>query len=57
LTATDPNRLRRFIAILEELSRERLQVIVTTADQSRYLGIAGAKHVDLSAELLRESAA
>ena len=57
LTATDPNRLRRFIGILEELSRERLQVIVTTADKSRYLGIAGAKHVDLAAELLGESAA
>jgi hypothetical protein len=57
ITSTDPNRLRRFIAILEELSRKRLQVIVTTADKSRYLGIAGAKHVDLAAELFLESAA
>jgi len=57
LTATDPSRLRRFVAILEELSRERLQVIVTTADRSRYLGISGAKHIDLAATLLAESAA
>ena len=57
MTATDPNRLRRFIGILEELSRERLQVIVTTADKSRYLGIAGATHIDLAADLRSESAA
>jgi hypothetical protein len=57
LTATDPNRLRRFVGILEELSRERLQVIVTTADPSRYLGIPGAKHVDLATALLAELAA
>jgi uncharacterized protein YhaN len=56
-TATDPNRLRRFVGILEELSRERLQVIVTTADPSRYLGISSAKHFDLSAALLTENAA
>jgi uncharacterized protein YhaN len=57
LTATDPSRLRRFVAILEELSRERLQVIVTTADPSRYLGISGAKHIDLTTALLAELAA
>jgi energy-coupling factor transporter ATP-binding protein EcfA2 len=55
--ATDPNRLRRFIGILEELSQERLQIIVTTADRSRYLGIKGAKHFDLAAALLGEVAA
>jgi DNA repair exonuclease SbcCD ATPase subunit len=57
LTATDPNRLRRFVGILEELSRERLQVIVTTADPSRYLGIAGATHIDLATALLSDLAA
>jgi hypothetical protein len=57
MTATDPNRLRRFIAILEELSRDRLQVVVTTADRSRYLGVNGAKHVDLARVLLAASAA
>jgi DNA repair exonuclease SbcCD ATPase subunit len=57
LTATDPNRLRRFVAILEELAQDRLQVIVTTADKSRYLGIAGAKHIDLEAELFGRYAA
>jgi energy-coupling factor transporter ATP-binding protein EcfA2 len=56
-TATDPNRLRRFVGLLEELSRDHLQVIVTTADPSRYLGIDGAKHVDLAAALLTEFAA
>jgi DNA repair exonuclease SbcCD ATPase subunit len=56
-TATDPNRLRRFVGILEELSRDHLQVIVTTADPSRYLGIDGAKHIDLAAALLMEYAA
>lgn len=57
VTATDPNRLRRFIGILEELSRERLQIIVTTADRSRYLGIIGAKHFDLAAAIVGQSAA
>ncbi len=57
LTATDPNRLRRFIGILEDLSRERLQIIVTTADRSRYLGIKGARHFDLAATLAARSAA
>jgi DNA repair exonuclease SbcCD ATPase subunit len=52
LPVSDPNRLRRFLAILEELSRDRLQVIVATADKARYLGISGAKHLDLAAELL-----
>lgn len=52
LAVTDPNRLRRFLTILEQLSRERLQVIVATADKARYLGITGARHVDLAAELL-----
>ena len=51
MTATDPNRFRRFVAILEELSQERLQIIVTTADRSRYLGIPGARHIDLAAAM------
>jgi len=57
LTATDPSRLRRFVAILEELSREKFQVIVTTADKSRYLGIADALHLDLAAALAGSYAA
>jgi uncharacterized protein YhaN len=57
LTAADPNRLRRFVGILEGLSRERLQVVVTTADPLRYLGIAGAKHIDLAKALLSDLAA
>jgi DNA repair exonuclease SbcCD ATPase subunit len=57
LTATDPNRLRRFVGILEELSRDHLQVVVTTADPSRYLGIAGAQHLDLAAAILGDMAA
>lgn len=57
LTATDPYRLRRFMRVLEELSQEYLQVIVTTADSSRYMELAGAKHLDLAAALAEESAA
>jgi DNA repair exonuclease SbcCD ATPase subunit len=55
--ATDPNRLRRFVALLEELSHEHFQVIVTTSDPSRYLGVRDAKRVDLGAALLGEYAA
>jgi hypothetical protein len=55
--ATDPSRLRRFVGILEDLSREHFQVIVTTCDPSRYLGVRDAKRVDLSAALLSEYAA
>ena len=50
MTATDPGRLLRFIDILERLT-ERLQIIITTADKSRYVGIAGAHYIDLAAEL------
>ena len=57
MTATDPGRLRRFAAILEELSHDRLQIIVTTADNSRYLGIRGAQQFDLRAELDAKNAA
>ncbi len=55
--ATDPNRLRRFVGILEELSREHFQVIVTTSDPARYLGVRDAKRIDLGAALLGEYAA
>jgi DNA repair exonuclease SbcCD ATPase subunit len=51
VTATDPARFRRILQILEELSRERLQIIVATCDPSRYYGLSDAKHVDLRAEL------
>lgn len=57
VTATDPSRLRRFVGLLEELSHTQLQVIVTTADRSRYLGITGAQHIDLGEALLGDSAA
>ena len=57
LTGTDPIRLSRFIAILQEFSRERLQIIVTTTDANRYLGIVDAKHIDLRAALALADAA
>jgi uncharacterized protein YhaN len=56
LAVTDPARLRRFLAIVDELSRERMQFIIATADASRYTGLTGAVTVDLRKALAGHAA-
>ncbi len=56
LAVTDPARLRRFLAIVDELSRERMQFIIATADASRYTGLTGAVTVDLRKALAEHAA-
>jgi uncharacterized protein YhaN len=46
---TDPRRFARFLALIQEFSRERMQFVITTCDKARYLGLEGAAFIDLEA--------
>ncbi|MDP9025046.1 MAG: hypothetical protein M3N13_06725, partial [Candidatus Eremiobacteraeota bacterium] len=50
LPYTDPHRFARFLGLIEEFSRERMQFVIATCDKARYLGLNGAAFIDLASK-------